>query len=36
MTKQHRDVVNFLINDPNAPTTTYRYRPGPQVRDSAG
>ena len=35
MTKQHRDVVNFLINDPSAPTVTYRYRPGPQVRASA-
>lgn len=35
MTKRHRDVVNFLINDPNAPTIEYRYRPGPQVRDSA-
>lgn len=35
MTKQHRDVVNFLLNDPSAPTVTYRYRPGPQVSDSA-
>ena len=35
MTKRHRDVVNFLINDPNAPTIEYRYRPGPQVRDGA-
>jgi cell filamentation protein len=35
MTKQGRDVVNLLINDRTAPTVTYRYRPGPQVRDSA-
>lgn len=35
MTKQGRDVVNFLINDSSAPTIEYRYRPGPQVRDSA-
>ncbi|WP_148684945.1 Fic/DOC family protein [Mycolicibacterium tusciae] len=35
MTKKHADVVNFLINDPNAPIIEYRYRPGPQVRDSA-
>ena len=24
MTKRHRDVVTFLINDPNAPTIEYR------------
>ena len=35
MTKQGRDVVNFLVNDSTAPTVQYRYRPGPQVRDSA-
>ena len=35
MTKQGRDVVNFLLNDPSAPTVTYRYRPGPEVRDGA-
>lgn len=35
MTKRGRDVVNFLVNDPAAPTVQYRYRPGPQVRDSA-
>ncbi|GAB4995671.1 hypothetical protein MAHJHV58_48490 [Mycobacterium avium subsp. hominissuis] len=35
MTKPGRDVVNFLLNDPAAPTVTYRYRPGPQVRDGA-
>jgi cell filamentation protein len=35
MTKRGRDVVNFLINDPDAPTVEYRYRSGPQVRDSA-
>jgi len=35
MIKKARDVVNFLVTDPSAPMVSYRYRPGPQVRDNA-
>jgi cell filamentation protein len=35
MTKRGRDVVNHELDDPDAPTISYRYYPGPRVREGA-